>query len=116
MGWLSTIGKIAGIAGAPFTGGLSLIPAAVSAAGDVASSIEKGRSAERAQTNQLNQQDDLMALKRQQMAEDQARSNFNVAPNLYSRAMLGDVTANMQPLAYGPDGKLTGGISSSLFT
>lgn len=41
MSWLSTLAKIGGIAAAPFTGGASLIPTALSAAGDIGSVLGK---------------------------------------------------------------------------
>jgi hypothetical protein len=116
MSILSTIGKIVGIGAAPFTGGLSLIPTLAGAAGDIMGGIAKGRAAERGQTDAYNAAQDQGALVRANMADNQARTNYNAVPNLYTRALLGDVTANMQPLAYGPDGKLTGGISSALFS
>ena len=116
MSLLSTIGKFIGLGAAPFTGGLSLIPAAISTGLDVAGGIAKGRAADRAQTDAYNQVADQNALDRYKYAADQARAQYNAAPNLLSRAMFGDVMSGMTPVSFGADGRLTGGISSNLFS
>ncbi len=79
MGWLSALGKIGGIVAAPFTGGASLIPTALSLAGDVGSVIGKqqqGATNGRITQAQLNQGQDRNAIdlyQAQQKAQNDAR-------------------------------------------
>ena len=47
MNWLSLLGKVGGIAAAPFTGGASLIPTVLSAAGDIGSVLGKQEAGKR---------------------------------------------------------------------
>jgi hypothetical protein len=79
MGWLSTLGKIGGIVAAPFTGGASLIPTALSMAGDIGSTLGKqqqGAASGRQAQEVANQGRDRTAIdlyQAQQGAQNQAR-------------------------------------------
>ena len=74
MSFLSALGSIGGLIGAPFTGGLSaVLGPALGAVGDVASVLgkqEAGKAAGKAQQAELNQRQDLSALQRYQMMQN----------------------------------------------
>ncbi len=78
MGWLSTLGKIAGVAAAPFTGGASLIPTIASVAGDVGSVLGKQQQGkaqgkvDQATLNQRQDQNAIQSYQAQQAAQNQA--------------------------------------------
>ena len=78
MNFLSVLGKIGGIAAAPFTGGASLIPTVLSGVGDVASVLGKqqqGKAAGQQAQAQANLSQDRNAIdlyQAQQAAQNQA--------------------------------------------
>lgn len=81
---------------------------------DVAGGYGQGKAAERAQQNAQAAADDADALVRYQLAAQQARANTNAPYALAGQTIYGDVLKNYKPIAFGPDGKLTGGLSAAL--
>jgi hypothetical protein len=128
MGLLSTLLKVGGIAAAPFTGGASLIPTALSAAGDVASVLGKqqqGAAQGKVTQAELQQRQDQTALSRyiaEQNAQNQGgqldlqRKNFEIGSRGTNakQALIGALLGGgVTPTSIGPSGA-SGGLLRSL--
>lgn len=103
MGFLSTLGKIgkfAGIAAAPFTGGASLALTALGTAGDIASNVAAGRAKGRedefgANLTQAAHKDRAM-LDRAQLEMDRNKAARVAQSDDMSKIMRGNMISNMQ--------------------
>jgi len=116
MNWGTLLKVGAGIAGAPFTGGMSLIPALTSAGLDVAGGIAGGMSKGRADENQAAQQSAQLGLQESKNAEDalmnrqgldlrQRQFGQDSESDSFRKALQGALTMNMRDVtANRPEG------------
>lgn len=94
MGWLSILGKVAGIAGAPFTGGASLIPTLIGTGAEIAGHALSAKSQANAQ-NRGNQFEGQLDLQRLLMERDQQAQSMNIAREQEGRAGQGSAFARL---------------------
>ena len=83
---------------------------------DAAGGYGQGKAAERAQQNANAAADDADNLRRYQIERENAAANFSAPGKRLTQAQIADVVAGLQPMTIGPDGKIVGGLSPSLFT
>ncbi len=86
MGVLSVLGKIGGAIAAPFTGGASLIPSIISGVSGIAGSAAKGNAQGQAQQATIQQNQDALALKRQEQIHQQILDAIAAQKSQYADA------------------------------
>lgn len=111
MGFWGTLLKVGGgIAGAPFTGGASLIPALASAGLDVAGGLASGMTKDRAGQNDAAQQAAMFKLQEARGAEDalmnrqaldlrQRQFGQESQTDAYKKAIMGALAKNLQDVS-----------------
>ena len=133
MSWLSTLGKIAGIAGplvaAPFSGGTSLLgllgasPAAAAGIGagiaGIGGVLGKGAAASEAGRYKQAMTNDQLNAGNNQAQLNAAKFNLGLNPNLANQVARGDIMSqpiqNAGTTGSGRDLQFTGGIQPSMF-
>lgn len=125
MGWLSTLGKIGGIVGAPFSGGASLALTGLGTLGDVLGKQAAGSAAGRATESDLLTRQDMLRNQQYQTQQnaqmgagqlDLQRKGFSedARGGRAKQAMIGDLLSRLQDVNISVPGIQTANVTGGL--